>query len=89
MSDLFNTERTRTITWEDPTMGAKKGRSMSGLEYLRAIKNGEIPSAPIAVLMNMDITEIEEGRVVFTVRACGVPLQSYWNGTRWLSRDTA
>ena len=75
MSDIHNTERTRTITWEDPMLGAKKARSMSGLEYLRAMKNGEIPSPPIAVLMDMDVAEIEEGRVVFTVE----PAEYHYN----------
>ena len=75
MSDLNNTERTRTIIWENPIEGVKKGRSMSGLEYLRAMKNGEIPSAPIAVLMNMSVTEIEEGRIVFAVE----PAEYHYN----------
>ncbi len=75
MNDLHNTERTRTITWEDPIPGAKKGRTMSGLEYLRAMKNGEIPRAPIGALMKMDITEVEEGRVVFTVE----PAEYHYN----------
>jgi len=75
MSDLHETERTRTITWEDPTVGAKKARSMSGLDYLRAIKEGEIPTAPIGVLINMDISEIEEGRIVFTAE----PAEYHYN----------
>ncbi len=75
MSDLHETERTRTITWEDPTIGAKKGRTMSGLDYLRAIKNGEIPPPPIAVLVNMDVAEVEEGRIVFTAE----PAEYHYN----------
>ena len=78
MSDLHETERTertRTITWEDPTIGAKKSRTMSGLEYLRAVKNGEIPPAPIAILMNMGVSEIEEGRIVFTAE----PAEYHYN----------
>lgn len=38
---------------------------MSGLAYLKALQTGEIPPPPIAVLMNMWITEVSEGRVVF------------------------
>ncbi len=75
MSDLSNTERTRTITWEDPMIGAKKARSMSGLEYLCAMQNGEIPPPPIAVLINMNVTEVEKGRVVFTVE----PAEYHYN----------
>ncbi len=75
MSNHSNTERTRIITWEDPTAGAKKARSMSGLEYLRAMQNGEVPPAPIGVLMNMQVAEIEEGRVVFSVE----PAEYHYN----------
>ncbi len=75
MSDQQETLRTRTITWEDPTVSAKKGRTMSGLEYLRAIQAGEIPAAPIAVLMNMGVSVIEEGRVVFTAE----PAEYHYN----------
>jgi len=75
MSDLSSTERTRTFTWEDPTAGAKKGRTMSGLEYLRAMKNGEISAPPIAVLMDMSIAEVEQGRVVFIVE----PAEYHYN----------
>ena len=67
MSEHSNTERTRTFTWEDPTIAAKKGRSMSGIEYLRAMQNGEVPPPPISALINMNVSEIEGGRVVFTV----------------------
>ena len=75
MSDIQETQRTRTITWENPTVSAKKGRAMSGLDYLRALQKGEIPPAPIAVLMNMSIAEVEEGRVVFTAE----PAEYHYN----------
>src|SRR5258706_2056806 len=65
MSDTHETSRTRTITWEDPSSGAKLGQTMSGLEYLRAIQTGEVPPPPIAVLMGMWIAELSEGHVVF------------------------
>jgi uncharacterized protein (TIGR00369 family) len=58
--------RTRTVTWEDPLLGARAGASLSGIEYLRAIAQGKIPAPPIALLLGFDIEEVEEGRVVFT-----------------------
>ena len=58
-------ERKRMVTWEDPTAGVGAAAKMSGLEYLRAIARGELPSAPMADLMGFDFSEIEEGRVVF------------------------
>src|SRR5437868_3955210 len=65
MSDTHETSRTRTITWEDLSSGAKLGQTMSGLEYLRAIQAGKVPPPPIAVLMGMWIEALSEGHVVF------------------------
>lgn len=44
-------------------------RSMSGLEFMRAIKDGSLPGAPIAETLDYDLLEVEEGRVVFAGRA--------------------
>ena len=57
--------RTRTVNWEDPKPGSEAAKTMSGLEYLRAIARGELPGAPLADLMGFGFAEIEEGRVVF------------------------
>ncbi len=62
-----NVERRRTVTWEDPRTGAEAAGEMGGLEYLRALARGELPSAPMASLMGFWPSEVEEGRVVFEV----------------------
>jgi len=67
--------RTREVTWYDPTIGASQGLRMAGLDYLRAMRRGELPPAPIAGLLRFEITEVEEGRVSF---AC-VPDESAYN----------
>ena len=54
-------ERTRTIRWEDPLATAARGREMSGLEFLEAIRTGAIPPPPIALLLNFSIVELQEG----------------------------
>jgi uncharacterized protein (TIGR00369 family) len=59
--------RTRTVSWEDPMIGANAGRTMSGLEYLQAMIRGELPRPPIAALLNFWLTEAETGRAVFVV----------------------
>ena len=59
--------RTRTIEWDDPMIGARRGREMSGLEYMRAIAAGEIPRPPIAWSLDFLLSEVEEGRAVFTL----------------------
>ena len=61
--------RTRTISWQDPAIGLEKIKKMSGLEYLKAMQEGEVPPPPIAVLMGFAISEVSEGRVVFTSEA--------------------
>jgi uncharacterized protein (TIGR00369 family) len=70
-----NTQRTRTFSWEDPMVGANAAPNLSGIEYITAIVNGEIPAPPIAILMNIRISEIERGRVVFE----GYPQEYHYN----------
>jgi uncharacterized protein (TIGR00369 family) len=72
---MGTSERTRTVTWEDPTAGAARGASLSGLEHIRAIMAGTLPPAPIAQLMGFDVVEASEGRCVFTVE----PAEYHYN----------
>ena len=57
----------REMVWEDPRAGAAAGRAMAGIDYLRALKAGTVPRAPIAALLGFDMAEIEEGRVSMTL----------------------
>jgi uncharacterized protein (TIGR00369 family) len=59
------TERTLTISWQDPTELAARARTGSGLDFLRAIASGDLPRAPIQDLLGFDLIEVDEGRVVF------------------------
>ena len=68
MSDT-SSNRTRTISWEDPRAAAEAGRGLSGLEYLQKMIAGEIPRPPISALMNFGLTELSEGHAVFTVES--------------------
>jgi len=69
------TERSLTVTWDDPASGAEAAREMSGLEYLRAMARSELPGVPMASLMGFGVAEIEEGRVVFEC----VPGEQHYN----------
>ena len=62
-----STTRTRTFTWEDPAAIMRVGRTMSGLESLKAVLAGELPPPPIAAMLDMRLVEVEEGRVVFAI----------------------
>ncbi|MEO7000941.1 MAG: PaaI family thioesterase [Ktedonobacterales bacterium] len=60
-------ERVRVVRWQDPLVGWELGRRLSGIEYLRAIRRGDLPHGPIMLLLGFHFTEVDEGRVVFTL----------------------
>lgn len=62
-------ERTRTFTWEDPLIGAKQAINMKGIDYLKAMFNGELPVPPILNTMNFKMKSIEEGKAAFLFTA--------------------
>ena len=51
--------------------------SMAGVDFLRAMLDKRLPAPPFAGLMQIDVTEIEPGRVTFT----WVPDESMCNAT--------
>jgi uncharacterized protein (TIGR00369 family) len=68
-------ERSKTVTWHSPGPSTAKGLAMSGIDYLRAMVDGELPQAPIAGLLQFDLVEVEPGRAVGTC----VPDESAYN----------
>lgn len=68
-------QRSRTISWEDPLASAAVASGLSGLDYLRGIKDGTVPPPPIAVLMDFELVELAKGRAVFAV----VPQEFHYN----------
>ena len=48
---------------------------MSGLEFLRAIRDGRLPAAPMALLLGFRLVEVDPGEVAFEV----VPRQEHYN----------
>jgi len=66
---------TRTVTWYDPLATARRGRQLSGIEFLEAIRRGDLAPPPVASLLGFTIEEVEVGRVVF---AC-TPDDSVYN----------
>src|SRR5262245_11611175 len=59
--------RSATIEWSDPMPLAQAGRSMAGIEFLRAIRDRRLPAPPIARLLGFDLVEVEPGHAVFEV----------------------
>jgi uncharacterized protein (TIGR00369 family) len=60
-------ERTRTFNWKDPKESAGLVLTMSGLEFLRKIRDGEIPNPPITDALDYELAVVEPGFVVFEV----------------------
>jgi len=69
------TERRRTVTWQNPQEAAADVEQVSGLAYLRGMIEGRYPAPPIADLMNIALTEVDEGRAVFEV----APAEYHYN----------
>jgi len=51
-------------------------QTMSGLEYMRKMMNGELPPSGMVQLLGLKLVEVSEGRAVFTVQ----PDESHYNG---------
>ena len=60
--------RTLNVTWQDPRTLAQAGRSMSGIDFLRAICDGRLPAAPIAELLGFRLIEVDTGHAVFEIQ---------------------
>jgi len=64
-----------TVEWSDPLPLAQAGRSMAGLEFLRAIRDGRLPAPPIAELLGFRLVEVEPGHAVFEI----TPAERHYN----------
>ena len=71
----MSTQRSHTITWGDPFAGPGIARTMSGIEYLRAMSLGVAPAPPIASLIALAFESIDLGRVVML----GRPAEYHYN----------
>ena len=58
-------KRKRTIFWDDPKDSTRDAAKISGLDYLKAIKDGSINPPPIATLIGYKISEVDSGYAVF------------------------
>ena len=58
-------QRSLTIAWEDPLATVARAHALTGVEYLRALADGDLPAPPISLLLGFELEEVDEGRVVF------------------------
>jgi uncharacterized protein (TIGR00369 family) len=73
--DAAKSLRSLSVTWQDPMRLAEAGRSMAGIEFLRAIRDRKLPPPPIAELLGFDLVEVEPGHAVFEC----VPGEQHYN----------
>jgi len=67
--------RSLSVSWQDPRTLAEAGRTMSGIEFLRAMRDGRLPAPPIAELLGFRLVEVEPGHAVFEV----LPAEQHYN----------
>ena len=65
-ADLFSsaTRRERVVDWQAPGPAAKAAATMSGMEAMRAIRDGILPEPPMARLIDFRLRIAEPGRIV-------------------------
>ncbi|MBX3513226.1 MAG: PaaI family thioesterase [Xanthobacteraceae bacterium] len=67
VAKVVSAERTRTFSWKDPKESAGLVLMMPGLDFLRKIRDGEIPNPPITDTLDYELSEVEPGFVVFEI----------------------
>ncbi|WP_318219039.1 PaaI family thioesterase [Streptomyces sp. SCL15-6] len=67
--------RIRTYEWEDPSVSAGALGHMSGLEFLRATLNGQLPGPPVMAALGFALEEVEHGLTVFSL----MPGEEHYN----------
>lgn len=60
--------RSLTVSWQDPRALAEAGRAMSGIEFLRAIRDRRLPAPPIAEVLGFRLVEVDAGHAVFEIQ---------------------
>jgi uncharacterized protein (TIGR00369 family) len=65
-AELFSpaARRERVVDWQAPAPIAKAAAAMSGLEAMRAIRDGILPEPPMARLIDFRLRVAEPGRIV-------------------------
>lgn len=65
MEKDVKTNRSRTVTWKNPKTSSRDADAISGLDYLRSIKEGVVQPPPIARLVGYHIIRVSPGKTVF------------------------
>ena len=74
-SPLHQGKRTLTISWGDPKISERDATAITGLDYLKGIKDGTISPPPVARLVGYRISDVDKGRAVFELE----PAEYHYN----------
>ncbi|MGP4014885.1 PaaI family thioesterase [Saccharopolyspora sp. 5N708] len=66
MTTADTSPRRRLVEWSDPAASAQDAMRLSGLAFLQAIVDGELPGPPIAELLRCRMIAVTEGSATFT-----------------------
>ena len=71
LMDLFapRLRRERVVDWQAPGPAARAAMTMSGIEAMRAIRDGRLPPPPLAKLIGFRMATVERGRIVMELDA--------------------
>ena len=59
------TDHETTIRWRDPEEGLALLPHLDGIEYLKRMVTGEVPAAPMAAHIQMDLIDVDHGSATF------------------------
>jgi uncharacterized protein (TIGR00369 family) len=84
-ADAAEHTRTRAVAWQDPAAVRGQAAGWTGLEIMRAIRDGTLPPPPMARLIGFACVVAEPGEIVMEL----VPEQSLENTMGLLHGGTA
>lgn len=71
----FGPAKEKTIRWHSPSAVLPQVARLSGIEYLRGVRDGEIPPPPMGALTIDELPVVEDGEIVLRSR----PDESFLN----------
>lgn len=77
MSTDDHPPRRRTYEWRDPHGIASAVATRAGMDLLAAMRDGALPPAPISATIGMELIQVDDGRVIFTLE----PREWHYNQT--------
>lgn len=62
---MVKVDRNKIITWDDPKSCTRDAANITGLDYLKSIKNGNLNPPPVAMLVGYKIIDVAYGHAIY------------------------